>query len=237
MNNIDSCIHAGNHILASITKQDREGLLPELEPASLRLSQVLYEMGDAIDYVYFPNSGMCSLVSLTQEGGSLEVGIVGYEGMVDLSAFFGGHTSQYRVIVQGEGKALRMRAGAFRQAYKQADSLQAVMLRYIQVVIAQVTQSAVCNHFHPIEGRLCRWLLLCQDVVRSNELQLTQEFLAYMLGSRRAGVTVAAASLQSLGMIRYQRGHITILDRQGLEASSCECYEIVRKALDKYLGA
>jgi CRP-like cAMP-binding protein len=237
MNNIDSLIHTGNHILASLTKQDREGLLSDLEPVSLRLSQVLYEMGDVIDYVYFPNSGMCSLVCHTEEGGSLEVGIVGYEGMVELSAFFGGNISQYRVIVQGEGVAWRMRAGAFRQAFKQACSLQTTMQSYIQVVIAQITQSAICSHFHLIESRLCRWLLLCQDVVQSNELQLTQEFLSYMLGSRRAGVSVAAGALQSQGLIEYNRGHITILDRERLEAASCECYGTIRKALDKYLGA
>ena len=237
MNNINYRVEAGNYIIASLTKEDRAGLLPHLEPVSLQLSQILYEMDDPVDYIYFPISGMCSLVSLTQEGDTLEVGIVGYEGMLPLAAFFGDETNQYRVVVQGEGDALRMRVGVFNRACKQAGSFQAIMLRYIQSLLSQLTQSALCNHFHPIEGRLCRWLLLSRDVVLSDELQLTQEFLAHMLGSRRAGVTVAAGALQNLGLIRYQRGHITIVDVEGLRANACECYGVVRRAFDKYLAA
>lgn len=236
MNNTDSRATVKNHILSSLSQEDRDELLPELQPLPLTLSQVLYEMGDTIDYVHFPNSGMCSLVSHTQEGESLEVGIVGCEGIIDLAAFFGDEKIQYRVIVQGEGDALRMRADAFKKACKQSDSLRTVMLRYTQAVITQLNQAAVCNRFHPIESRLCRWLLQCQDMLHSNDLQLTQEFIAYMLGVRRAGITVAAGAVQSLGLIRYTRGHITILDREGLKATSCECYGIIREATKKYLG-
>lgn len=237
MNKTSSRTRVKNHILASLPNDDRDGILLDLQPVSLRPSQVLYEMGDAIDYVYFANSGMCSLISYTKEGETLEVGIVGYDGMVGLTAFFGDDKSQHRVIVQGAGDALRMRVGAFRQAVKQVGSFQSLILRYVQVIIAQLTQSAVCNRFHPIEGRLCRWLLLSQDAVRSNELELTQEFIAYMLGVRRAGVTVAAGAIQSLGLISYNRGHITILDREGLEDASCECYAVVSDAINKYLSA
>jgi CRP-like cAMP-binding protein len=236
MNKTDSRVTVKNHILSSLSEKDCDELLSDLQPVSLTLSQVIYEMGDTIDYVHFPNSGMCSLVSHTKDGNSLEVGMVGHDGVIDLAAFLGDEKIQYRVIVQGEGDALRVRADAFKKACKQSDSLRTVMLRYTQAVMAQLNQAALCNRFHPIESRLCRWLLQSQDVVQSNELQLTQEFISYMLGVRRAGITVAAGAVQSLGLIRYNRGHITILDREGLKVASCECYEIISETRNKYLA-
>ena len=236
MDKIDSSVHVKNYILSSVSENDRDELLPDLQLVSLRHSEVLYEMGDAIDYVHFPNSGMCSLVSHTKDGDSLGVGAVGYDGIIDLAAFFGDETIQYRVIVQSEGDALRVSAAAFKKACKRSDSLRAVLLRYTQAVITQLNQAAVCNRFHPVESRLCRWLLQCQDLVRSGELQLTQEFIAYMLGVRRAGITVAAGAIQSLGLIHCNRGHITIVDREGLKAASCECYEIISETRNKYLA-
>jgi CRP-like cAMP-binding protein len=226
-----------NLILSALPIDVRNHLLSELEPVSLYYSEVLYEMGDLVSYVYFPTGGMISLVSTTLEGQSLEVGVVGCEGYVGLPIFLEDSVSPYRMIVQAEGTALRMKIAAFKAQCDQHGSLQELLHRYAQLLIREIAQSALCICFHQLEARFCRWLLVCQDRVKSDEFHLTQEFLADMLGVRRAGVTIAAGAIQSLGLISCNRGHITIIDREGLEAASCECYGIIRDAIKKYLSA
>ena len=219
-----------NRILLNLTAADREQLLPHLEPVHLSFGHVLYNINAPIDYVYFHNTGMSSLISYTQEGGNIEVGMVGYEGVTGLQAFLGTGISEHHAVIQLADDGLRMPADQFRQACAQLPSLQTVMLRYTQSMMTQLTQSVVCSRFHSIEQRLCRWLLTSQDAVRSDDIRLTQEFLAAMLGVNRPGVTIAARLIQNTGMIEYSRGRIKILDRQGLEASSCECYAAVARA-------
>jgi CRP-like cAMP-binding protein len=219
-----------NKLLAALSLETYERLTLHLESFHLNYTAVLAEMGDRLKYVFFPNSGMVSLISLTEEGGTLEVGITGYDGVVGLSIFLGVEESQYRLLVQGEGNAFRMEAEVFKAECNREPSLQKVMLRYTQALMTQITQAAICNRFHDVESRLCRWLLQSQDCMRSSDLQLTQDFLAAMLGVHRPGVTIAAGNLQNAGLIQYNRGQITILDRKGLESSSCECYGIVKRA-------
>lgn len=225
-----------NLILSSLPMDVRNHVLSKLEPVSLSYSEVLYEIDDPVNYVYFPTGGLVSLVSTTREGQSLEVGVVGCEGYVGLPISLGDSVSPHRMIVQAEGTALRVKIGVFKALCDQHGPLQEILHRYAQLLIREITQSALCICFHQLEARFCRWLLVCQDKVKSDEFHLTQEFLADMLGVRRAGVTVAAGAIQSLGLIRYNRGHITIVHRKGLEAASCECYGIIREAIKKYLG-
>jgi CRP-like cAMP-binding protein len=219
-----------NKLLAALSPESYERLTPQLEPFPLNHSAVLAEIGDRLEYVYFPNSGMVSLISHTEDGTTLEVGIIGYEGVVGISTFLGVDESQYRLLVQGEGNALRMNAETFKAECSREPSLQKVILRYTQALMTQITQAAVCNRFHDVEARLCRWLLQSQDCMRSSELHLTQDFLSHMLGVHRPGVTLAAGILQSAGLIHYTRGYITILDRKRLESASCECYGAVKAA-------
>jgi CRP-like cAMP-binding protein len=219
-----------NRILASLPDKEREQILAHLEPFTLDHSAVLYEIGSRIEHVYFPNSGMVSLISHEEGGETLEVGIVGFEGMVGLSVFLEADLSPYRALVQGKGDALRMKVDTFKDECDRLASLQRLIRRYTQARLTQVTQAAICNRFHNMELRLARWLLQSQDCMRSDELQLTQEFIAMMLGTHRPGVTITAGMLQSAGLIHYNRGHITILDREHLEAASCECYKVIREA-------
>ena len=219
-----------NRILLNLTAADREQVLPHLEPVDLPFGQVLYNIGGIIDFVYFHSRGMSSLISYTQEGGRIEVGMVGYEGVTGLQAFLGTGISEHYAVMQLADNGLRMPADQFKQACAELPSLQTVMLRYTQTMITQLGQSVVCARFHSIEQRLCRWLLISQDAVRSDEIRLTQENLAAMLGVNRPGVTIAARLLQSAGLIAYHRGLIRILDRQGLEAASCECYGVIADA-------
>jgi CRP-like cAMP-binding protein len=221
-----------NHILAALPEPDREKLLAHLEVFSLTHSIVLYEMGDSIKYIYFPNSGMVSLISHTPQGETLEVGIIGNEGVVGLSVFLETKFSPYRTLVQGAGEALRMKADRFIDECNRLTSLQRLMRHYTQARINQLTQTSICNRFHTIETRLCRWLLQCQDWMQSDELPLTQDLLAYMLGTHRPGVTLAAGALQTAGLIQYHRGQIIILDRERLQEASCDCYLIIREAVD-----
>jgi CRP-like cAMP-binding protein len=227
-----SIFNTQNLILSALPTDVRSQLLSKLEPISLRYAEVLYEIDDPVDYVYFLNSGMVSLISSTQDGQSLEVGIVGYEGYVGLPIFLQDTMSPYRMVVQAEGTALRMRVDGFKAMCDQHGSLQELLHRYGQSLIREIMQSALCICFHHLEARFCRWLLICQDNVKSDEFHLTQEFLADMLGVRRAGVTVAAGAIQNEGLISYNRGRITILDRKGLEAACCECYKIIRQSFD-----
>jgi CRP-like cAMP-binding protein len=191
---------------------------------------------EPIEYVYFPNSGIISLVNLTEDGGTVEAATVGNEGMVGLPLLLGTDRMIGQAITQIVGDALRMKADVFKQEVTPASPLYSLLLRYTQALMNLISQSVACNCLHSVEDRCCRWLLLCQDRVESDEFPLTQEFLAQMLGVRRASVSVVAATLQKAGLIRYRRGKITILDRLGLEAASCECYQIVKQELDRLLS-
>lgn len=218
-----------NKILNALSSSEYERLSVDLEPVNLSVGEVLCHPEQPITHVYFPNCGTVSLVSTFEDGGSVEVGMVGNEGMFGVCVFLGSISSPLEAVVQMPGDGLRMRAGVLKREFQKGGQLQDLLLRYTQAFITQIAQTAACNRAHPTEGRLTRWLLMCQDRSHSDELRLTQEFIADMLGTRRAGITEAAGQLQARGLIRYKRGHITILDRAGMEAASCECYPTVKK--------
>lgn len=225
-----------NRLLSALPDSEYERLLPHLEQVSLTLKQIIYMPNEPIEYVYFPNSGIISLVNLTEDGGTVEAATVGNEGMVGIPLLLGADRMMGQAITQIVGDALRMKADVFKQEVTPASPLYSLLLRYTQALMNLISQSVACNRLHSVEKRCCRWLLLCQDRVESDEFPLTQEFLAQMLGVRRASVSVVAATLQKAGLIRYRRGKITILDRIGLEAASCECYQIVKQELDRLLS-
>jgi CRP-like cAMP-binding protein len=221
---------ADNLILSALPDNARSDLMAGFEPVSLLYTQVIYEIEDPVDYIYFINSGMVSLISTTREGQSLEVASIGYEGYVGLPLFRENSASLYRMVVQAEVNALRMKVNKFKTMCDQIVSLQELLNHYAQSLIKVISQSALCVCFHTLEARFCKWLLLCQDNVKSSEFHLTQEFLAEMLGVRRAGVTVAAGNMQNKGLISYNRGRLAIHDRKGLEAASCECYKSIKES-------
>lgn len=221
-----------NRILASLPRPDYERIQANLEAVPLQFGDVLYEADDPIQYVYFPNDGMVSLLAVTQDGDIIEVGMVGYEGMAGISACFGIETAPYRMLVQLPGSAMRMKADLLVAEFNQCDILHELLLRYMHALFRQVAQSGVCNYFHTVTSRLCRWLLTTHDRARSNKMPLTHELMAQMLGTRRVSVTLTAGALQDAGLISYTRGQVTILNRKGLEAASCECYAIVKAAFD-----
>jgi CRP-like cAMP-binding protein len=225
-----------NQLLSALPQEEFERLWPNLECVSLAFQQVLYEANQAIEYVYFPNNGIVSLVTITEDGGTVEAATVGNEGMVGISILLGVDKIPVQAISQMAGDALRMRTEVFKREITPTSSLYGLLLRYTQALISQLSQTVACNRLHSVEERCCRWLLLCQDRVRSDQFALTQETLAQMLGVRRASVSVVAAILQKAGLIRYSRGKITILDRNGLEAASCECYRVVKAEFDRLLN-
>jgi CRP-like cAMP-binding protein len=224
-----------NRLLSALPDSEYERLLPHLEQVSLTLKQIIYLPNEPIEYVYFPNSGIISLVNLTEDGGTVEAATVGKEGMVGLPLLLGADRMMGQAITQIVGDAVRMKADVFKREVTPASPLYSLLLRYTQALMNLMSQSVACNRLHSVEERCCRWLLLCQDRVESDEFALTQEFLAQMLGVRRASVSVVAAILQKAGLIRYRRGKIMILDRLGLEATSCECYRIVKQEFDRLL--
>jgi CRP-like cAMP-binding protein len=203
---------------------------------TLALGEVVYEAGSRPEYVYFPTGAVVSLLYTMEDGATAEVGLTGNDGIVGVALFLGGDTTPNRAIVQIAGGALRMRARLLQDEFARGGPVQQLLLRYTQALITQISQTAVCNRLHAVEKRLCRWLLLSHDCVQSDQLAMTQEFIANMLGGRRESVTVAAARLQDAGLIQYSRGHITILDRPGLEVAACECYRIVRDEFDRLLN-
>jgi CRP-like cAMP-binding protein len=223
---------AENRLLAALPKKEYQRLLPELERVSLPFAEILYEPGDTIRHVYFPNDSIVSLLSVVAERSTLEVGIVGSEGMAGIPVFMGVGFSRNRALVQGAGTAMRMEAAALRAASEQTGALHRLLQRYTHSLLTQVSQAAACNRFHMVEARLARWLLMTHDRLRSDEFPLTQEFMSNMLGVRREGVNRAAGTLQQNKLISYSRGHLRVLDRAGLEAVSCECYRIVREESD-----
>jgi len=221
-----------NRLLAALPKKEYQRLLPELERVSLPFAEILYEPGDTIRHVYFPNDSIVSLLSVVAERSTLEVGIVGNEGMAGIPVFMGVGVSRNRALVQGAGTAMKMKAAALRAASEQTGALHRLLQCYTHSLLTQVSQSAACNRFHMVEARLARWLLMTHDRLRSDEFRLTQEFMSNMLGVRREGVNKAAGTLQQNRLISYSRGHLRILDRAGLEAVSCECYRVVREESD-----
>ena len=227
---------ASNHILASIPPKDYERLQAHLEPVVLDFGQVLYEPGKPIRHVYFPLNCLISLLTAVDKRRTLEVGMVGNEGMAGMPFILGIGVSGVRALVQGGGNALRMAAGPFRVEFERNRALQDALYRYTYALMAQISQTAACNRFHDAEARLARWLLMTRDRVGSDEFLLTHEFLAHMLGLRREGVTEAASTLKERDLIAYTRGKIRILDLKGLKASSCSCYQIVKVVFDRAQG-
>lgn len=224
-----------NHLLAALPDADRERLLQHLEPVQMALGEVLYESGAQMRHVYFPTDSIVSLLYVMEDGASAEIAVVGNEGIVGISLFMGGETTPSRAVVQSAGNAYRMRGQLLKDEFHRAGPMQHLLLRYTQALLTQMAQTAVCNRHHSLDQQLCRWLLLSLDRLHSNELVMTQELIANMLGVRREGVTEAAGNLQKAGLIRYQRGHITALDRPGLEARTCECYSVVKREYDRLL--
>ncbi len=220
---------AANRILSALPPEEYNSLATDLETVRLPFGKVLYRPDEPVTHVYFPNCAIVSITSVLSDGGSVEVGMVGNEGMLGLNVILGSHTAPLEAIVQVQGDGLRMRADLLRKEFKKGRHLQDLLLRYTQSLIVQVSQAAACNRFHRTEGRLARWLLMCQDRTMTCELELTHEFIAMMLGVRRASVTEVARQFQARGVIKYRHGRITIIDRRGLESISCECYSIVKK--------
>ena len=225
----------GNRLLAVLPAADYQALLPLLEPVRLPLGMALYESGGVQGYVYFPTSSIVSLLYVLEDGSSAEIAVTGCEGLVGIALFMGGETTPSRAVVQSAGHGYRIRAAVLKQKFEAGGALQYLLLRFTQALITQMTQTAVCNRHHEVPQQLCRWLLLSLDRLATNELVMTQELIANMLGVRREGVTEAAGKLQAEGLIQYSRGRISVLDRAQLEARVCECYSVVKKEYDRLL--
>lgn len=222
----------GNHLLAALPGEEYDRLLPHFEQLSFRVSDVLFRPDEILKYVYFPESCIVSLLTDLSDGYGIEVGLVGREGMAGVAIVLGTDTEPKVATIQRTGTALRLRSSVLKEELKRGGMLQKYLLRYINMLMAQISQSVVCNVRHRVEGRLARWLLMHQDRAETNEFTLTHEFIANMLGIRRAGVSMVANKLRSAGLISYKRGLIKILDRKGLEAMTCECYSVVKEGFD-----
>jgi len=226
-----------NQLLAALPDKQWARWSSHLEPVELPLGSVIYESGGALTHVYFPTTAIVSLLYVMEDGGSAEIAVVGYEGLVGISLFMGGETTPSRAVVQSAGAGFRIKASLVMEEFNLAGPVLHLLLRYTQALITQMAQTAVCNRHHSLDQQLCRWLLLSLDRLRTNELVMTQELIANMLGVRREGVTEAAGRLDRAGLIGYQRGRITVLDRAGLERRTCECYAVVKKEYDRLLPA
>jgi CRP-like cAMP-binding protein len=224
-----------NHLLAALPAEVQGRLFPELELVELPLGKVLYESGDALRHVYFPTDSIVSLLYVMESGASAEISVVGNDGLIGVALFMGGESTPSRAVVQSAGSAFRLAGQRLKDEFNRHGEMLLLMLRYTQSLITQMAQTAVCNRHHSIDQQLCRWLLLSLDRLAGNQLTMTQELIANMLGVRREGVTDAAGKLQRHGVIEYSRGQITVLDRPGLEKLSCECYEVVRKETRRLL--
>jgi CRP-like cAMP-binding protein len=224
-----------NHLLDALPANDFERIAPHLELIPMKLGDVLYEPGAKLRYVYFPTTSIVSLLYVMKDGASAEIAIVGNEGILGISLFMGGETTPSRAVVQSAGHGFRLRSQLLKNEFGRFGPTLHLLLRYTQALITQMSQTAVCNRHHSVDQQLCRWLLLSLDRLASNELTMTQELIANMLGVRREGVTEAAGKLQDAGLIQYRRGKITVLDRPGLEARSCECYQVVKTEFDRLL--
>jgi CRP-like cAMP-binding protein len=224
-----------NHLLAALPTEDYKRLLQHLEFVPMPLGDVLYESGIELRHVYFPTTAIVSLLYVMLNGASAEIAIVGNEGIIGVALFMGGETMPNRAVVQSAGHAYRLKGQLLKNEFGRSGELQHLLLRYTQALLTQMAQTAVCNRHHSLDQQLCRWLLLSLDRLPSNELTMTQELIANMLGVRREGVTEAAGNLQRAGLITYRRGKITVLNRVGLEARACECYDVVKKEFDRLL--
>jgi CRP-like cAMP-binding protein len=225
-----------NHLLAAMSPVEYERVAPSLELVEMPLGEMLYEPGGQLKHAYFPTTSIVSLHYVTESGASAETAGVGNEGVVGIALFTGGNTTPSSAVVQTAGHAYRLEARLLKQEFNRAGLMQGLLLRYTQALITQMMQTAACNRHHSVEQQLCRWLLLTLDRVPSRELVMTQELVASMLGVRRESITEAAVKLQHAGFIQYRRGHISVLDRSGLEASACECYAVVKKEMDRLLS-
>ncbi len=226
-----------NHLLAALPPDEWERWLPQLEWVDMPLGQVMYESGRTLSHVYFPVTAIVSLLYVMENGASAEIAVVGSEGVVGISLFMGGESTPSRAVVQSAGEGYRLRASVVKAEFNRSHPVMHLLLRYTQALITQMAQTAVCNRHHSLAQQLCRWLLLSLDRLRGNDLVMTQELIANMLGVRREGVTEAALVLQRAGVIRYARGHITVLDRSALEERTCECYGVVKREYDRLLPA
>jgi CRP-like cAMP-binding protein len=225
-----------NRLLRALPQLEYDRFAPHLEPVDLPFKHILYEVNQPVDYVYFPNYGVISAVTITEEGETVEAATIGNEGMAGLHVLLGVEHVSLQSIVQVAGTGMRMRVDTFRREVTPETRLYELLLRYIQALISQLSQTVACNRLHSVEERCCRWLLMCHDRALSDEFFLTQELLSQMLGVRRASVSVVAAILQKAGLITYSRGRIRILDRLGLETAACECYGVVKTEFDRLLG-
>ena len=225
-----------NRLLAALPRDEYESLLPSLQPVSFSLGEVVYEFGGQLDYVFFPTTSIVSLLYTMENGSSAEMGLTGNDGVVGIALFMGGGTMPNRAVVQSAGAAIRLKAKVLQDEFARGGKFQHLLLRYTQALITQISQTAVCNRLHSVEQQLCRWLLLSHDRLKTDELIMTQELIADMLGVRREGVTVAAGHLQDAGAISYVRGRIKILNRQKLEETVCECYQVVKDEFIRLLG-
>ena len=225
-----------NHLLAALPTAEFEPLAAHLEPVPMPLGQMLYGPGEQLQHAYFPTTSIVSLHYVMESGASAESAGVGNEGVVGISLFMGGDTTPSSAVVQTAGHAYRLAGRLLKQEFGRAGLMQRLLLRYTQALITQMTQTAACNRHHSVEQQLCRWLLLTLDRMPTNELVMTQELVASMLGVRREGITEAAGRLQQAGFIRYRRGHISVLERSGLETRACECYAVVKKELNRLLS-
>ncbi|RFP10130.1 MULTISPECIES: Crp/Fnr family transcriptional regulator [unclassified Duganella] len=225
-----------NHLLAALLDAEFSRLSPHLEPIMMRLGDVLYESGGKLDHVYFPTSAIVSLHYVLENGSSSEIAGVGNEGILGISLFMGGNTTPSRAVVQTAGHGYRLKAHILMEEFNRAGPVMRLLLRYTQALITQMSQTAICNRHHTVEQQLCRWLLLTLDRLPTSELTMTQELIASMLGVRREGVTVAAGRLQANGYISNRRGHISVLNRAGLEGDVCECYGVVKKEFARLMS-
>lgn len=224
-----------NHLLAALPGDQCKRLCSHLEPVAMPLGKVLYESGNRLQHVYFPTTSIVSLLYIMKNGASAEIAVIGREGLIGVALFMGGETMPNRAVVQSAGDAYRLPGKYLKQEFHRPGAFQEILLRYTQALLTQMAQTAVCNRHHSVDQQLCRWLLLSLDRLSSHDLTMTQELIANMLGVRREGVTEAAGKLQKAGLIHYSRGRITVLDRSGLEARVCECYQVVKKEFDRLL--
>jgi CRP-like cAMP-binding protein len=224
-----------NHLLAALPHEEYERIAPHLELVSMPLGEVLYESGGPLRHVYFPTTSIVSLLYVMEDGSSAEIAVVGNEGILGIAIFMGGESTPSRAVVQSAGEGYRLTAQLLKKEFNLSGPTLHLLLRYTQSLITQMAQTAVCNRHHSLDQQLCRWLLLSLDRLQSNELVMTQELIADMLGVRREGVTEAVGKLQDLGLISHRRGHITVLDRPGLEKKCCECYQVVKRETDRLL--
>jgi CRP-like cAMP-binding protein len=222
-----------NQLLAQLPVEEYERLAPNLQAVTFDLGDIVYQSGGHIDYIYFLTEGIVSLLYTMENGMSAEIGVVGNEGVIGIALFLGGDTMPNRALVQSAGKAVRVKAKILQDEFNRGGGFQRLLLRYTQALMTQISQTAVCNRLHPVESQLCRWLLLSHDRLKTDELVMTHDMIANMLGTRREGVTIAAGKLQDAGLINYYRGRIKVIDRAGLEAAVCECYKVVKDEFDR----